>query len=256
MDSETLGEHYLQQLRPGPRRSVYTESRTHPHRRQHRDQVLRQAGKTLDKMAFSFTGDLGCEFGPSTALWQVSVATGTRDPLRSECHFPHGGIDPKQSFIGYMLYDRTWFKKDMYGSDDRRRRRSTIPGAILSCSRRSMARPRLRRRSMLHTLPAIPAIHSRPGIRRSPTTTCRGNGSRSAGNTTIATPVCPIGRARAELRRRVQAECLTPTTDLLNFLLATTAIRREHLTLSGAQTACACAGQQRLVSRSAPRRAI
>jgi hypothetical protein len=28
-------------------------------------------------------------------------------------HFPLG-INPKQSFIGFMLYDRTWFKKDTY----------------------------------------------------------------------------------------------------------------------------------------------
>ena len=53
--------------------------------------------KTLDKMAFSFTGDLGCEFGNGVS-----------------CHGDKAG-GPKQSFIGYMLYDRTWFKKDLYG---------------------------------------------------------------------------------------------------------------------------------------------
>jgi hypothetical protein len=54
-------------------------------------------GKTLDKMAFSFTGDLGCEFGGGVS-----------------CHGNTSG-GPKQSFIGYMLYNRAWFKKDTYG---------------------------------------------------------------------------------------------------------------------------------------------
>ncbi len=54
-------------------------------------------GQTIDKMAFSFTGDLGCEFGGGVS-----------------CHGDTKG-GPKQSFIGYMLYDRTWFKKDHHG---------------------------------------------------------------------------------------------------------------------------------------------
>jgi hypothetical protein len=52
--------------------------------------------KSIDKMAFSFTGDLGCEFGGGVS-----------------CHGNTAG-GPKQSFIGYTLYDRTWFKKDLY----------------------------------------------------------------------------------------------------------------------------------------------
>jgi hypothetical protein len=74
-------------------------------------------GKFLDKMAFSFTGDLGCEFGPSTAtLAGVSCLTNKKDALANPSfNFPQGGIDPKQSFVGYMVYDRTWFKKDTYG---------------------------------------------------------------------------------------------------------------------------------------------
>jgi hypothetical protein len=52
---------------------------------------------TLDKMAFSFTGDMGCEFGGGVS-----------------CHGDTAG-GPKQSFIGYMLYNRMWFKKDLYG---------------------------------------------------------------------------------------------------------------------------------------------
>jgi Putative beta-barrel porin-2, OmpL-like. bbp2 len=54
-------------------------------------------GNRLDKMALSFTGDLGCEFGGGVSCY------GNRK----------GG--PKQSFIGYMLYNRAWFKKDTYG---------------------------------------------------------------------------------------------------------------------------------------------
>jgi hypothetical protein len=50
----------------------------------------------LDKMAFSLTGDIGCEYGAGV-----------------NCHNDHGG-QPKQSFAGYMLYDRAWFKKDLY----------------------------------------------------------------------------------------------------------------------------------------------
>ena len=56
-----------------------------------------QPVKTLDKMAFTFTGDMGCEFGGG-----VSCYGDTK-----------GG--PKQSFLGYMFYNRFWFKKDLYG---------------------------------------------------------------------------------------------------------------------------------------------
>jgi Putative beta-barrel porin-2, OmpL-like. bbp2 len=73
--------------------------------------------KTLDKLAFSFTGDMGCEFGPSTAtLAGVSCHGNKKDPLGpASANFPNGGVDPKQSFIGFMFYNRAWFKKDKYG---------------------------------------------------------------------------------------------------------------------------------------------
>jgi len=54
------------------------------------------ADKGLDKMAFSLTGDLGCEYGAGV-----------------NCHNDKNG-NPKQSFAGYMLYDRFWFHKDLY----------------------------------------------------------------------------------------------------------------------------------------------
>ena len=74
-------------------------------------------GQFLDKMAFTFTGDMGCEFGPSTAtLAGVSCHGDKKDALaQPSVNFPRVGVDPKQSFIGYMLYDRTWFKKDRFG---------------------------------------------------------------------------------------------------------------------------------------------
>jgi len=74
-------------------------------------------GNRLDKMAFSFTADMGCEFGPSTAtIAGVSCHGNKRDPLApTSANFPQGGIDPKQSFIGYMIYNRAWFKKDTFG---------------------------------------------------------------------------------------------------------------------------------------------
>jgi hypothetical protein len=52
--------------------------------------------KTLDKMAFSLTGDLGCEYGAG-----VSCYTNKQ-----------GG--PKQSFIGFMVYNRFWFHRDLF----------------------------------------------------------------------------------------------------------------------------------------------
>jgi Putative beta-barrel porin-2, OmpL-like. bbp2 len=74
-------------------------------------------GQILDKMAFSFTGDLGCEFGPSTAaLAGVSCLGDRKDALaQPSANFPKGGIDPKQSFVGYMLYNRFWFRRDRFG---------------------------------------------------------------------------------------------------------------------------------------------
>jgi hypothetical protein len=76
--------------------------------------------RTFDKMAFTFTGDMGCEFGPSTTtssgayLQGVGCHGNTRDPHSIGGDHFAAGINPKQSFLGFMLYDRTWFKKDKY----------------------------------------------------------------------------------------------------------------------------------------------
>jgi len=51
----------------------------------------------FDKAAFSFTGDLGCEHGGGVS-----------------CFGMRNG-HPKQSFVGYMIYNRFWFDKDLFG---------------------------------------------------------------------------------------------------------------------------------------------
>ena len=53
--------------------------------------------KTLDKMAFSLTGDLGCEYGGGVSCFHNTKTT------------------TKQAFAGWMFYNRFWFKKDLFG---------------------------------------------------------------------------------------------------------------------------------------------
>jgi hypothetical protein len=71
--------------------------------------------KCLDKMAFSFTGDLGCEYGGGVSCHKDK-------PL---VVLPSGELKggPKQSFAGWMLYNRFWFKHDTQGL--------TIGGGVL-----------------------------------------------------------------------------------------------------------------------------
>ena len=57
----------------------------------------------LDKMAFSLTGDAGCESGGG-----VNCTTNQKDSAGKIISF-------KQSFLGYMLYNRWWFHHDRYG---------------------------------------------------------------------------------------------------------------------------------------------
>lgn len=51
----------------------------------------------VSKAAFSLTGDAGCEHGGGVSCWGNSAK------------------GPKQSFLGYMLYNRLWFHKDVFG---------------------------------------------------------------------------------------------------------------------------------------------
>jgi hypothetical protein len=53
--------------------------------------------RLLDKAAFSLTGDMGCEHGGG-----VSCDT-------------NSSKGPKQDFLGFMMYNRLWFHKDLYG---------------------------------------------------------------------------------------------------------------------------------------------
>lgn len=55
----------------------------------------RPTANGIDKMAFSFTADAGCEYGGGVT-----------------CH--GGKAGPKQSFLGWMLYNRAWWGKDKY----------------------------------------------------------------------------------------------------------------------------------------------
>jgi len=74
-----------------------------PHRKRiHTDNSIEvkyfdRPDRPLDKMAFTLTGDLGCEYGSGVS-----------------CYGNHKG-GPKQSFVGYMVYNRFWFHKDIFG---------------------------------------------------------------------------------------------------------------------------------------------
>jgi hypothetical protein len=57
----------------------------------------------LDKMAFSVTADAGCESGGGVSC------TGNRKDAAGQI------IAFKQSFLGFMVYNRWWFHKDRYG---------------------------------------------------------------------------------------------------------------------------------------------
>ncbi|HXW13961.1 MAG TPA: outer membrane beta-barrel protein [Terriglobia bacterium] len=57
----------------------------------------RPKNQYISKMAASFTEDLGCEYGAGVS-----------------CTGDHAG-GPKQSFIGYMIYNRFWLNRDKYG---------------------------------------------------------------------------------------------------------------------------------------------
>jgi hypothetical protein len=70
-----------------------------------------QPQKFLDKMAFSLTGDLGCEYGGSGTFVTVQ---GQLNYNNVNCHH-NTATSHKQTFAGWMLYNRWWFKKDLYG---------------------------------------------------------------------------------------------------------------------------------------------
>ena len=74
----------------------------------------------MDKMAFTLTGDLGCEYGggPPSGYYPangLSPEMGTADSYSGgvNCHNSKNG-KPKQAFAGWMMYQRFWFKKDVW----------------------------------------------------------------------------------------------------------------------------------------------
>ena len=65
----------------------------------------------LDKMAFSLTGDLGCEYGGKG----TSVGPHGQTIINNTNCFHNTATSRKQTFAGWMLYNRFWFDKDRYG---------------------------------------------------------------------------------------------------------------------------------------------
>ena len=82
--------------------------------------VYDNPSKPLDKVAFTITGDLGCEYGggPASGAYDPkgsSPEMGTNSTYSGgvNCHNGKNGR-PKQAFIGWMLYNRYWFNHDKY----------------------------------------------------------------------------------------------------------------------------------------------
>ena len=65
----------------------------------------------VSKAAFSLTGDLGCEHGGDpVAETAVSCDTNGVKIVNGVKY-----ITPKQDFLGFMLYNRLWFHRDLFG---------------------------------------------------------------------------------------------------------------------------------------------
>jgi len=63
----------------------------------------------LDKMAFSLTGDLGCEYGNGNPAEGVGATNCYHNRVQA-----NGTVSYKQTFAGWMGYNRFWFKKDVH----------------------------------------------------------------------------------------------------------------------------------------------
>jgi TolA-binding protein len=86
-----------------------------------------QPTKFLDKIAFTITGDAGCEYGGGPVSFStpdgainpkgLSPEKGTTDTYNGgvRCHGSEKATGkPKQAFLGYMIYNRYWFKHDLW----------------------------------------------------------------------------------------------------------------------------------------------
>ena len=81
--------------------------------------------KYLDQIAWTITGDLGCEYGGGPASFAtpdgalnpqgLSPLKGTTDTYNGgvDCHGSKGGR-PKQAFMGWMSYLRFWWDKNIF----------------------------------------------------------------------------------------------------------------------------------------------
>ena len=176
-------------------------------------------------MAFSFTGDLGCEFGPSTTtstgiyLQGVGCHGDKRDPNSIGGDNFGPGINPKQSFVGWMLYDRTWFKKDTHAI--------TVGGGMINNPGRYLV-----------LLPPINGETASSAAINAPYFTGNPSDPFKAWDMSVtydymprqwltfrwgpitATRMCRTGPATAELHHLARPEFLIPTTDIPNTLLA------------------------------------
>src|SRR5207247_6736058 len=142
--------------------------------------------RLLDKAAFSLTGDAGCERGGgvSCAGDSVKVVAGQRV------------IWPKQSFLGFMVYNRLWFHKDSFGL--------TIGGGKINNPGRYLVllppingATQLRERRISQR---IPVIRTRHGMLPARSTTCPASTLRFAGSTNTERPTFHTSPDRAVLR--------------------------------------------------------
>jgi hypothetical protein len=87
--------------------------------------VYDQPKAFLDKIAFTVTGDAGCEYGGGPVSFATSDGALNKkglSPLKGTTDTYNGGVDchgskdgrPKQAFTGWMMYNRYWFHKDLY----------------------------------------------------------------------------------------------------------------------------------------------
>jgi len=82
--------------------------------------VYDKPSNLLDKIAFTVTGDLGCEYGGGPAGGPYDPK-GSSPEMGSNSTYA-GGVNcrnakngrPKQAFIGWMMYNRYWFKHDLF----------------------------------------------------------------------------------------------------------------------------------------------
>ncbi len=140
----------------------------------------------LDMAAFSLTGDMGCEHGGGVSCAGDSVK------------------GPKQSFLGYMFYNRLWFHKDLYAL--------TLGGGQINNPGRYLV--------LLPPINGATAASGTPYFTENPgdpykawdvsatVTTCRASTSPSAWNTTIALPMFRTLPGREESRRPAEIRAL------------------------------------------------